>query len=78
VEVSNLLKKTNFCNIISFIIMHIDSLLSGDSANNDRFWATAPYTRSRGNEYARSNRVTFGNAVFLRIPCRDVTIISSC
>jgi hypothetical protein len=44
---------------------------TGDSVNNDLFWATVLQTRSYGIEYARNNRVIVGNGVFLRGPCRD-------
>jgi hypothetical protein len=47
-------------------------LLSGDSVSNDSFGATARLIRSRGNEYARNNRVTIGKGVFLRGPRCDV------
>jgi hypothetical protein len=38
------------------ILWRIDTLLSSDYVNNDRFWATA--------RYAHNTRITVGNGVF--------------
>jgi hypothetical protein len=56
------------------VLWCIDPLLSGDSVNNDRFWETARWTRSRGNEYAHNNRFTVRNGMFLHGPCWDVIL----
>jgi hypothetical protein len=54
------------------IIVAYRSIAKWWLCNSDRFWATARYTRSRGNQYARNNIVTVGDGAFLRGPCRDV------
>jgi hypothetical protein len=55
---------------VPIILWRIDPLLSCDCKQR-LFLGNGLVNTFHGNEYARNNRVTVGNEVFLRGPCRD-------